>query len=263
MTALPKIYGYIRVSTEQQADSGLSLAAQSHQIVTHQAALIARHPHLSRGRIYRDPAVSGSKTVLRRRPQGSQLWRALKAEDHVIFAKLDRGFRSTKDCLYTLEEFSRRGVVVHLLDLAVDTSTPAGKLLITILAAMAEWEAARFGERIRDAHRARRRSAPGRAVSAVRVLGYAIDENHMLTPHREERAAGKLASDLRRDGRTWAEVMQALQDRHYVRPPQPYGPKRHRTPPELTRRYVQILVSRHRAGYPLYPGCEPEAGGIH
>jgi putative DNA-invertase from lambdoid prophage Rac len=87
---------------------------------------------------------------LRLRPQGSWLDRTLQRGDAVIIPKLDRGFRNTQDMLNTLEVWERRGVTVHLLDCQVDTSTASGRLFMTMLAAIAEFERSRIIERIRE-----------------------------------------------------------------------------------------------------------------
>ena len=62
--------------------------------------------------------------------------------DVLLVWKLDRIFRSTKDCLHNLHDFAEFGVeFVSLKDSGIDMTTPSGKLLLHVLAAFAEFEA--------------------------------------------------------------------------------------------------------------------------
>jgi DNA invertase Pin-like site-specific DNA recombinase len=74
--------------------------------------------------------------------------------------KLDRPFRSTLHCLRTLEELEHRGVGFSCLTQDIDTSSPTGRLLLTILAAVAEFERGLISERVREGmSNARRKGA--------------------------------------------------------------------------------------------------------
>src|SRR5262249_5598652 len=99
------------------------------------------------GKIFRDPATSGS-TNIRQRPEGCLLNQALERGDAVVIAKLDRGFRNARDGLETMETWQARGVTVHIIDINVNTSTPFGKLVFTMFAAFAEWERSRILDRL-------------------------------------------------------------------------------------------------------------------
>ena len=108
----PTVYGYVRVSSAQQAERGMSIRAQS-QLIGAAAKLQARKHGLALGPIFRDPAVSATRTPLLDRRGGSELNGVLLAGDHVIFAKLDRAFRNARDCLVTCEAWISRGVTVQ------------------------------------------------------------------------------------------------------------------------------------------------------
>lgn len=142
------IYGYTRVSTGPQVRSGLGLAAQRERILTYARAHIGRQ----RPAIFVERGVSARGVAFARRRRGRELDAVMVAGDHLIVAKLDRGFRSVRDCATMLERWHARGIVVHLLDIGASTDSPAGRLIINIMAAVAEWESRRIGERIRDAH---------------------------------------------------------------------------------------------------------------
>lgn len=87
---------------------------------------------------------------------GRERWKALLEDvrkrriDHVMVWKLDRPFRSTLHCLRTLEDWEHRGVGFECLTQDIDTSSPTGRLLLTILAAVAEFERGLISERVRE-----------------------------------------------------------------------------------------------------------------
>jgi DNA invertase Pin-like site-specific DNA recombinase len=115
------IIGYARVSTD-----GQTLDAQ-------QAELTAA----GCTRIFAEK-ISGARSD---RPQLGKLLKALKPGDVVIIAKLDRLARSTRDLLDIAHEIGEAGASIRVLDNpALDTTTPHGKLLFDVLAAIGEFE---------------------------------------------------------------------------------------------------------------------------
>jgi hypothetical protein len=85
--AAPKVYGYARVSTDRQADSGISLDEQERKIEARCNENDWRLEH-----VYVDAGVSGS-TPLARRPEGGKLLAVLLPGDIVIAAKMDSSAR--------------------------------------------------------------------------------------------------------------------------------------------------------------------------
>lgn len=100
-----------------------------------------------------DDAVSGR---LEHRPAFDLLREKIRTGevDVVYVTKLDRLGRSAKAILDFFREAEDRGCRVVVLDQAIDTSTPVGRLVRTVLAAMAELEADLIRERTQDAMRA-------------------------------------------------------------------------------------------------------------
>jgi len=96
------VYGYIRVSTEEQVN-GTSLDEHRRQITG-----LAMTAGLELDDIIADPGISGSVSLFER-PGGRRL-ATLMADDIVIAAKLDRLFRSALDALRTVEVWERIGV---------------------------------------------------------------------------------------------------------------------------------------------------------
>jgi DNA invertase Pin-like site-specific DNA recombinase len=90
--------------------------------------------------------------------------------DLVLVWKLDRAFRSTLHCLRTLESWDSHGVGFACMTQDVDTTSPTGQLLLTILAAVAEFERSLVAERVKEGMaNARRKGARiGRPLAAER-----------------------------------------------------------------------------------------------
>jgi DNA invertase Pin-like site-specific DNA recombinase len=130
---------------------------------------------------YVDIGVSGSKDS---RPELDRLMRDAHARkfDVVIVWKFDRFARSTSHLLRALETFNVLGIAFVSLRESIDTTTPAGKLMFTMIAAMAEFERDLIKERVRAgiAHR----KAKGLRIGRKPVQ---IDQHKLLSL----RAAGK------------------------------------------------------------------------
>jgi DNA invertase Pin-like site-specific DNA recombinase len=139
-----RVVAYARVSTDEQARSGLGLGAQRQ--VT--AAEAARHgwtlEHVA------DEGVSGSIPP-EHRPALGPVLTALGSGDVLIVAKLDRLGRSALDVLRIAEQARDRGWRLVACDLGLDTGTPVGAFTLTALAAVAQLERDLIAQRTRDA----------------------------------------------------------------------------------------------------------------
>jgi DNA invertase Pin-like site-specific DNA recombinase len=104
--------------------------------------------------VIEDAAVSAAKLPLDKRPGGARLLKTLEEDEsiaHVVGLKLDRLFRRTEDCLNTVRVWDGLGVSLRLIDLGgqeLNTGSPIGRLFLTIMVALSEWEAAIITERI-------------------------------------------------------------------------------------------------------------------
>src|SRR5690349_10984984 len=97
--------GYVRVSSEEQADSGLGLQAQRQRIRAYCAL-----QGLRLAEVFDDAGISGGKP-LASRPAGSQLLAAAKkGKAVVVVAKLDRLFRSVADAATVIADFDKKGI---------------------------------------------------------------------------------------------------------------------------------------------------------
>ncbi len=97
--------GYIRVSSEDQADSGLGLEAQRQRIRGY-----CELKGLALQEIFEDPAVSGGKPLGTRSAGTRLLAEARKNKPVLVVAKFDRLFRSVADAAQAIANFDRRGI---------------------------------------------------------------------------------------------------------------------------------------------------------
>lgn len=133
-------YGYVRVSTDDQS---LSVEAQS-------SAILARYPDAV---IVVDKGISGA-TPLAERPGFASI--RFRPGDQFVAIRLDRIARSTVEASHLLDLFTSQEVNLVLFDLGLDLSTPTGRLVYDILAAIAAFERAMIAERTREALYAKR-----------------------------------------------------------------------------------------------------------
>jgi site-specific DNA recombinase len=135
---------YIRVSTDEQASEGVSLAMQEQKCKQY-----ADLNDLPEAIIYRDEGKSGGTLD---RPGIDKLRSDITGGwlRDVIVLKLDRLTRKVADLGNLLEEFEKYGVTLHGVQDKLDTSSPSGRLVLHIMAAVAEWERDTIRQRVRD-----------------------------------------------------------------------------------------------------------------
>lgn len=140
----PVVLGLVRVSTDEQAESGAGLAAQA----------VTLHAEAAREgwalELVPEEGVSGKD--MNKRPVLIETLRRLDAgeADVLAVAKLDRLSRSVIDFATILDRAKRGGWSVVALDLGVDTSTPTGELVAGVMMQVAQWERRIIAERTRD-----------------------------------------------------------------------------------------------------------------
>jgi DNA invertase Pin-like site-specific DNA recombinase len=166
------IYGYARVSTD-----GQSVAAQ---VAALQAA--------GCGKVVQEVA-SGAKTD---RAQLRRLLDMVDSGDVVTVTRLDRLARSTRDLLNTLAAITGKGAGFRsLADAWADTTTPHGRLMLTILGGLAEFE--------RELIKVR----TGEGRERAKAQGVKMGRKPTLTPHQQREAiqrreAGEPVPDIAR-----------------------------------------------------------------
>src|SRR3984885_12695542 len=197
-----KTVGYVRVSTEKQAERGISLEAQAEKI---RAMALVQSAELSEIIV-----ESGESAKSLNRPGMAKLLAMVDAGTvkAVIVAKLDRLTRSVKDLCELLERFERRGVALVSVAESLDTGSAAGRLVITIMAAVSQWEREAIGERTRDALRHKR--GKGERVGNV-GFGYRLSADGVhVEPDPTEQASLAAIRKLRLGGHSLRAIAGAL-----------------------------------------------------
>jgi DNA invertase Pin-like site-specific DNA recombinase len=200
------IYGYVRVSTEDQATDGQSLEVQQRQL---EGWAMQRGCPLAE--VVVEPGVSGG-IPFADRPEGSKLWARVQKGDVVVAAKLDRMFRSAADCLAVVEAFKARGISLYLLDLNGGADDVSGngiaRLFLTIVSAFAEFERDRIGERIRATKRAQK--ARGEYLGGLPPFGFTYDAERKLVAIPEQQQAIERMRELHADGMSLRKIAAEL-----------------------------------------------------
>lgn len=214
-----KVFGYIRVSTIDQADSGLGLQAQR-DAINREFEARWKPQGYEWGGIYEDAAVSGKRAFLSR-PAGLRLSTEGNVGDVFLFSKLDRAFRSVIDSLQTIEVWRQRKVRCVFLDFNLDTETSVGEFVLTVMSAFAQMERRRISERTKE----------GQAVARARGK-WLHDWRWMTLKFVRDPATGKKVGFVRPDifalgqkviewrnkGVSWMSIYRTLKNNGVQRP---------------------------------------------
>jgi DNA invertase Pin-like site-specific DNA recombinase len=156
------LYGYARVSTD-----GQSLASQQAEL--HAAGSM---------KVYAEK-ISGARSD---RPELAKVLKRLETGDVLVVTRLDRLARSTRDLLNILDAIAKAGAGFKSLhDAWADTTTPHGRLMLTVLGGLAEFERELILARTGD----------GRVRAKAR--GVKFGRPSALTPHQRQEAIQRLA----------------------------------------------------------------------
>jgi len=180
-----RVAAYLRVSTEEQADSGLGLAAQRAAI---EAECARRGWHLVGSHI--DERLSGSVAPEKRPALADALAQINKGEaDTLLVHRLDRLTRSVLDLCRLLDAAQKGGWALTATDGTIDTTTPHGRAMAQMTGVFAELERALIADRTKAALAAKK--AGGARLGRPILL---LDEiRHRIA---RERAAGRSLQDI-------------------------------------------------------------------
>jgi DNA invertase Pin-like site-specific DNA recombinase len=168
------LYGYARVSTD-----GQSLASQSAEL--HAAGCVKAYAE----------KISGARSD---RPELAKVLKRLESGDVLMVTRLDRLARSTRDLLNILDYIAKRGAGFKSLhDAWADTTSAHGRLMVTILAGLAEFE--------RELILAR----TGEGRKRAKARGVKFGRPSALTAHQRQEAMQRLAH-----GEAQADVAQTF-----------------------------------------------------
>lgn len=207
-TKKERAVGYVRVSTDMQAESGLSLDAQRAKIqaycVLHDLELVC---------IEADEGVS-AKTI--ERPGLAKVLTLFdqKQVDSLVVAKLDRLTRSVRDLVTLTERYFETGKYsLRSATENIDTRTPAGRLVLTVLGAVSQWEREAIAERTKEvlAHLQQQGVALGRASYGFRyVLPQDSSQRCSLVQVQDEVEVIAVICQLRDHGLSLLEICHEL-----------------------------------------------------
>ncbi len=193
---MSKLIGYARVSTRQQSTD------------RQRADLLAAG--VRRDDLYVDQGVSGARAS---RPQFDRALDALLEGDTLVITTLDRLGRSTQNMLSFADELRSRGAGLRVLNLGggdVDTATPMGSMLFTIMAALAQMEHEIKRERVTDSIIKRREAGKDLGGRPRRVTDSQIRSAVRLVKGGEP--AAQVARDLGMSRATFYRRSRALAD---------------------------------------------------
>ena len=205
--------GYIRVSTEEQAQSGLGLEAQERMLRAYCEA---------KGIVLNDLLVdAGYSGKDLNRPGIAELLRRVRERRvaMVMTVKIDRLSRRVIDTLNIVETLRQHDTAIVFVQEAIDTTTAAGKAMLTVIAAFAEMERNYISERTRS------------ALAAKKARGERLGNPSFGALDGEERVH-QVVRELRDQRLSLRAIASALQDRGLL-------PRRARAwSPEMVRRLL-------------------------
>lgn len=199
---MQKAIGYIRVSTQGQADEGVSLSAQRAKI---EAWCIANDMELVA--VFEDAGLSGGSMSGR-----EGLHAAMKATTKgmaLVAYSISRLARSTNDMLKIAEDLRKKGADLVSLTEKIDTTTAAGEMIFTLMAAMATFERKQIGERTKMALEYKK--ANGQVYAPV-PFGYEAIEGRLVTVKREAKIVAEILA-MREAGASFANIADTLNER--------------------------------------------------
>jgi site-specific DNA recombinase len=169
-----RLLGYVRVSTDKQADSGLSIEAQRKKL----SAYCELYGHTLVDVL--EDAGASAKSIDRPGLQAALARLGAGEADGLLVAKLDRLTRSVSDLCALVDTFKRREWELLSVAEQIDTSTAGGRMVVNMLGVIGQWEREVIGERTRA------------ALDELRADGVKVGPAPLGARHSEERdAAGR------------------------------------------------------------------------
>ena len=195
---------YSRVSTEDQAKQGFSLAAQARRLHA-----FARAQRWTVSGEYVDDGCSGRDV---RRPEYERMFRERDRWDAILVLKMDRIHRNSRNFMEMMDDLARSGKDFVSATESLDTSTATGRFVVDMLQRIAQLESEQTGERV---HMGMRQAAEeGRFLGMSNPYGYRYDaaaKNLVVVPAEAKvvREIFRLARDERRSMQAIVEALNA------------------------------------------------------
>lgn len=196
-----RIVGYVRVSTEMQADEGYSLIAQKQDI--------ERYCQLYNLELLDIITDNGLSACNLERP-GIQ--RALKMlsiglAEGLVVAKLDRLTRSVRDLSYLLEKYFTKYALMSVAD-KIDTTSASGRLVLNIIMSVAQWEREAISERVKKAMDVKR--CRGERIGSIPYGKMLSADKIHLEDNPDEGIVISAAKDMKEGQMTYREICKRL-----------------------------------------------------
>jgi site-specific DNA recombinase len=195
--------GYIRVSTEQQANEGVSLEAQKAKIaawcVTNGYELV---------NVFVDAGISGKS--MDKRPGLQDALKSLSKGMALVTYSLSRLARSTKDAISIGETVAKKKADMVSLSEQIDTTTAAGKMMFQMLAVLAEFERNLVAERTTNA--LQHKKATNQKYTNITPYGFEAIEGRLVRVQAEAAVVAEIQA-ARAGGNTLQSIADSLNGR--------------------------------------------------
>jgi DNA invertase Pin-like site-specific DNA recombinase len=199
---------YARVSSDEQAEGGVSLAVQEEK--ARQYCALAG---LEVAGIYKEETGVSAFKALSRRPEGAKLLKALaeKKARHVVAYSQSRLFRNAADAIGTADTWTRKGITLHLIEHGgqpLNLGSATGKLMWNMTACVDQYHRDVTGERTSDAlkHKKQRQEVYSPEPYGTKRNGDALEKDA-----RESEIIRRMAK-MRKRGKSYRAIATALND---------------------------------------------------
>ena len=193
-----KIVGYVRVSSDKQADAGMSLEVQESQIIKY-----AELYDIGLGEIIVDAGESAKSL---KRPGMLRLIELMDSNlcQGVLIVKLDRLTRSVKDLCYLLERYFSKDKILISVQEKIDTNSAMGRMVMNVVMSISQWEREATSERTKAV--LQHKKTKGERIGNI-PFGYklAADGIHLEEDLSEQRVIDFIKTQ-RSTGKTLAEI---------------------------------------------------------
>ena len=202
-----RVVGYVRVSSEQQTDHGVSLQAQQEKIRQYCSLY-----DLTLAAIVVDTGVS-AKTLQREGLQKALSLLTSGQADGIVVVKLDRLTRNVADLGSLIQEYFNTYALLSVCE-QIDTRSASGRLVLNVLTSVAQWEREAIGERTSQALQYKK--SQGERVGTVSMGKCLSDGSKCLVDNAQEQQAMTLAKQYREQGLSLRKIATKLAEQHYL-----------------------------------------------
>ncbi len=183
MEEVKKVAIYARVSTEDQAKEGFSLASQLEKLRSYCKArgwdIVGE---------YIDDGYSGRNT---NRPAYRKMMEDMSKWDVLLVMKMDRIHRNSKNFMLMMEELRKKGKEFVSMTESLDTSTAMGRFVMDIIQRIAQLESEQIGERVYDGMRQKAKQGAG-MLGSPPPYGYAYNNGSLVVVSEEANVVKKM-----------------------------------------------------------------------